>query len=92
MHQYDGASVQGNWRRDLYDAIKNSEKFIYLCVPSLNPNTLIYLDESDDNKSVTIGELLKEKRYQGENMRYKVICSKHYALGFLKEYRFYFFG
>ena len=69
MHQYESARVHVNWRRDLYDSIKNSEKFIYLCVPSLNPNTILLLDESDDNKSVTIGELLKEKRYQGKNTK-----------------------
>ena len=66
MHQYEGTSVQGNWRKDLYDSIKKAEKFLYLSAPSLNPNILLLLDESDEKKSVTIGELLEEKRRQGK--------------------------
>ena len=47
-----------------------SEKFIYIAVPSLNPNMLLLLNnEEGGNKCLSIGELLKEKHQQGNEMQ-----------------------
>ena len=53
----------------MYRSIKSSEKFIYIAVPSLNPNMLLLLNnERGDNKCLSIGELLKEKKQQGNEV------------------------
>ena len=53
----------------MYKSIKSSEKFIYIAVPSLNPNMLLLLNnERGDNKCLSIGELLKEKQQQGNEV------------------------
>ena len=53
----------------MYRSIKSSEKFIYIAVPSLNPNMLLLLNnERGDNKCLSIGELLKEKQQQGNEV------------------------
>ena len=62
----DSVCVHENWRKDLYESIKRSEKFIYLSIPSLNPKMCLFLNGGDENKSLTIGELLSEKRNEGK--------------------------
>ena len=53
----------------MYRSIKSSEKFIYIAVPSLNPNMLLLLNnERGGNKCLSIGELLKEKQQQGNEV------------------------
>ena len=59
-------NVQDNWRGHLYQAILKAEKFIYVSVPSLDPNMLLILNDGDANKSLTIGELLNAKYRQGK--------------------------
>ena len=54
----------------MYRSIKSSEKFIYIAVPSLNPNMLLLLNnERGGNKCLSIGELLKEKHQQGNEIK-----------------------
>ena len=67
LHQHDSDGSLGNWRKDLYDSIKEAQKFIYISAPSLNPNISLLLDDTLDNKSVTLGELLDEKRGEGKS-------------------------
>ena len=69
----NGVNIYTNWRTDLYRSIKSSEKFIYIAVPSLNPNMLLLLNnEEGGNKCLSIGELLKEKQQQGNEMRKQI--------------------
>ena len=53
--------VNDDWRGGLYESITRAEKFIYISVPSLNPNMLLALDGGDESKQLTIGELLHVK-------------------------------
>ena len=73
MHQHDTDGSLGNWRKDLYESIKEAQKFIYISVPSLNPNILLLLDDTLDNKSVCLGELLDEKRREGKMLESKCL-------------------
>ena len=66
LHQHDNDGGLGNWRKDLYESIKEAQKFIYISVPSLNPNISLLLDDPLENKSVSLGELLDEKRREGK--------------------------
>ena len=66
MHQCDDTEgVYGDWKKDLYESIQNATNFIYLSVPSLNPNVVLILNETKNKKSATVGEMLHEKSEQG---------------------------
>ena len=58
--------VNDDWRGGLYESIKKAKKFIYVSVPSLNPNMLLGLDGGDESKQITIGELLHAKYEKGK--------------------------
>ena len=69
MHQCDDTEgVYGDWKKDLYESIQNAKSFIYLSVPSLNPNVVLILNETRNKKSATVGEMLYEKSKQGNHL------------------------
>ena len=49
----------------MYDSIQNATKFIYIAVPSFNPNFVLILNETKNKKSATVGEMLDEKYKKG---------------------------
>ena len=66
MHQCDdNEGVYGDWKKDLYESIQNATKFIYLAIPSFNPNVVLLLNETKNKKSATVGEMLHEKYQKG---------------------------
>ena len=69
LHQCDdNEGVYNDWKKDLYDSIQNATKFIYIAVPSFNPNVVLILNKTKYKKSATVGEMLDEKYKQG-NLR-----------------------
>ena len=61
----DSEDVYVDWKKDLYESIQNATRFIYLAIPSFNPNVILQLNETKNKKSATVGEMLHEKYGKG---------------------------
>ena len=69
----DSEDVYVDWKRDLYESIQNATRFIYLAIPSFNPNVILQLNETKNKKSATVGEMLHEK--YGKGIAYSDVVS-----------------